>query len=237
MSQMSHNPLVHSPGHLRLRNKSCVIFGASTFVAATVARTFALEGCNLLLVDQDAEAIRELSHEIKEAAGFAVPCVVKEGNGRNLERALSLNPFRKLDLLIDDRTGAHREYLALDALLRGGENLIDCISDIRLLLASFTPVLSEKALPKELSGVDSNPVSAVLAKAIQAFPRRYRMNAICLRTKEKDLIGADVGTRPASDQSAPSRSLLAQYVAYAALFLASEEAAFVQDLCIPVGEA
>lgn len=48
-----HRLIDHIPGHLRLRNRACLIAGACTDIDLTIARVFASEGCQILAVDQD----------------------------------------------------------------------------------------------------------------------------------------------------------------------------------------
>ena len=62
-----------------LRNKNCLITGASGGLGSALARQLAKSGCNLFLVGRNTEKLSQLSKEILEKNGIMIKVSVPKG--------------------------------------------------------------------------------------------------------------------------------------------------------------
>lgn len=239
MSGEWYRSIDHIPGHLRLRNKTCVMFGAGTDVAATTARVFAAEGCKILAVDENEQAIRELVALIEEDGGFAVSCRASTYAAANLVHSLSTRDFQHLDILIDNGSGPDRDSFCLTSAWKMAEEFAFCPNSFRLLVARF-PKPASSGPPRQGLPPNDSSLLALLSRIRESAPDPVRVNAVCFNRQitlqpseqfTRDGASLVVGSLPNEDQAT-----LGLQIAYAALFLASDEAQFVHGVSIPIGD-
>jgi NAD(P)-dependent dehydrogenase (short-subunit alcohol dehydrogenase family) len=213
------------------------MFGAGTGVAATTARVFAAEGCRILAVDENEQAIQELVTLIQEEGGFAVSCRASTNDAKNLVHSLSTRDFQQLDILIDNGSGPYRDSFSLTSACKSAEEFAFCGNSFRLLVARFPKAVSSEPLRAALPP-ESSSIVAILTRILENAPGLIRINAVCfkhelaLQSREQltvEVPGLTVGSQPDADQAA-----LELQIAYAALFLASDEARFVHGMSIRV---
>jgi NAD(P)-dependent dehydrogenase (short-subunit alcohol dehydrogenase family) len=244
MLQGLYRWLEHVPGRLRLRDKTCLIVGAGTDVTATIARVFAAEGCKILAVDENDQIIRILVNLIQEEGGFAKSFHATIRDTEQLERILSNRQFPQPDILIDNwsaRPAPVDGLFTLQPVLVDSENCDPCRNSLHVLVAE-----SADAMPNALSNPGSPTFGTSLAGifarilAKTAAANWIRVNTVCFKHKPKPisseyLIADD--TRPAIDhQPNVTKPSLTLQIAYAALFLASDEATLVNDTSIFIND-
>jgi NAD(P)-dependent dehydrogenase (short-subunit alcohol dehydrogenase family) len=85
---------------MQLRNKTAVIYGASGFIGASVAKAFAREGARVFVTGKNKEAIATLVSDIAAAGGFAEGGVVDVLNEQAVKNHLEqvINKEGKIDI-------------------------------------------------------------------------------------------------------------------------------------------
>jgi len=238
---------------MRLRDKVAIITGGGSGIGKGIALRFAEEGCGVVLCDIDVDSGRRVEAEIEEAGGRAhfVACDVSvESDVRALVVA-ALERFGKVDILVnnafyrraqgDDALGLTNEVwqksldvivtgawwcskYALEPMLRQGHGVIINISSRLGLLAS----------PKSFAYCVAKAGLIQMARSIAVdFGREgIRACAICpgmVETPATEQALRDPEKRKASaDKRFIERFAVPRDVANAALFLASDEASYIQ---------
>lgn len=87
-----------------LQNKTAIVTGASSGIGAAVARLFAEEGANLILIGRRAEALEALTEAIGETGASALPAVGDVRDEETSIRAVALarDRFGGLDIAINN---------------------------------------------------------------------------------------------------------------------------------------
>ena len=245
----------------RLQDKVAVVTGAASGFGAGIARRFAAEGAAVVAADLDEAAGREVAGEIAAAGGQAtfVACDVTERAAVRRMIGHAVEAYGRLDLLVNNAGFSHvnqpltetseadfdRVYAvnvkaiylaALEAvpLLRaqGG----GCI-----LNTSSTAALRPRPGLTWYNGSKGAVNTITKSMAAELAPDRIRVNAICpvigatgmLETflgapDTPELRAKFIATIPLGRMSQP------EDIAAAALFLASDEAAFITGVCLEV---
>jgi NAD(P)-dependent dehydrogenase (short-subunit alcohol dehydrogenase family) len=236
--------LEHVPGHLRLRHKACLIVGAGTDVTAMIARVFAAEGCRILAVDENEQAIRILASLIQEEGGFATSRHATTRSTEELERILSNRNFPQPDILIDNWSARPIRidgHFTLPPVLKGPEFFGPCGNSLHVLVAG-----SSGAMPSALTSLGSPTIDTSFADAFarilakNAAADRVRANTVCFRRQPQPisseyLFAEDTGPATEHQPNVATPTLTLQ-IAYAALFLASDEARFVNGTSISIDD-
>ncbi len=234
-----YKSMPHIPGHLRLLGKTCLICGVSTEVAATVARVFAVEGCKILAADESRNDLRKLVSDIQEDGGFALPYEASPRRPENLIRALSTSRFNRPDIIIDCWSwGQRRVQIAVADSTQVPEPFSFCPHSLQLLVARVAPTISPNVLRDELQEASFPFASRILSLAAK-HAGEVRLNAVCFGmdlTVPPDNLGMDIPPAVASHNGpTANHASLALQIAYATLFLASDESRFVNGISIDVG--
>lgn len=237
--------LEHVPGHLRLRTKACVIAGAGTDVAAMIARLFAAEGCRVLAIDEDERAIRELVDLIEAEGGPATACHTRTRRTEELERCLARRQFGQPDILIDNWSRPRirrRGPFTASTAEQNSENVGLCPNCVDVFVAQSTDVIVDTPLlnPESIA-VDTSLVSAFTRiLAWNGGPNTIRVNTVCfnhnLRSISWKNTFASAAKLRAADLNVDGHLLILQ-IAYAALFLASDESRFVNGAVLSIDDA
>jgi 2-hydroxycyclohexanecarboxyl-CoA dehydrogenase len=236
--------LEHVPGRLRLRDKACLIVGAGTDVTATIARVFAAEGCRIIAVDENDQIIRILVKLIQEEGGFATSVHATTRGTEQLASLLSNRLFPQLGILIDNwsaRPAPIDGLFTLPSVLVYPEVFDPCRNSLRVLVAG-----SADAMPNTLSNPRSPTFDTYLPDIFARIflksnaANRIRVNTVCFKHEPKlisseYLIADDSGPAIEHQPNVIKPSLMLQ-IAYAALFLASDEATFVNDTSIFIND-
>ncbi len=238
----------------RLKGKIALISGGATGMGGASSKLFAAEGAKVGVVDRNEEAGRAIVDEIRRAGGvatFAKADVSKADEVNAAVKAISsefgtinvlfnhagtiiIKPF--LDCTIEDwewlmavnvTSMFHMTKAVLPGMLAAGGGAIVCTSSISAVAAT----------PREVLYNVSKGACHMFAQsiAVEYRDQGIRCNTVCpgfvatphgLReVKELSALGVDMSDAAIAVQQ--GRLCEPEEVAYAALFLASDEASFI----------
>jgi len=241
---------------MRLAGKIAFVSGAGSGFGAAIARLFAAEGAKVVLAERDAAAGERVAGEIG-AAALAVQTDVADAASvaAALDRTKAV--FGGLDILVNN-AGIAQKPMAVHAI---DEAEIDRIFAINIkglyhTLKHGLPLLEARgggAIVNIASNAGMRPrpgmawynaskaavINLTYTMAAELARKKIRVNAIApsmAETPMKDfIIGGDAKADAAVLRTIPlGRYAQAEDIARAALYLASEEAAFVTGAILPV---
>jgi meso-butanediol dehydrogenase/(S,S)-butanediol dehydrogenase/diacetyl reductase len=245
---------------MRLDGKVAIITGSGTGIGRAIATLFGREGASIVVNGRRRKQISATAGEILEAGGRAIAVAADVTSAVEVQRLTSsaLDAFGKIDILVNNagavvsrtttldcpesdwletiRVNLHSAFLCskfvLPELLRTKGNIIQIASAFGLLGAanSAAYTASKGAL-----------VSLTRAMAVDLGPFGVRVNSLCPAYIETD-INREMLTRIRKLgkidiilDRLPLRFLgEATDVAFAALYLASDEARWVTGVALPV---
>ena len=245
---------------MRLQDKACVITGAARGIGREAALLFAREGGRILVADRDTSGAERVASEIRDAGGDAYSCTVDVGCASEVESMIAEGErvFGGIQILFNNagifpaddggpeetseevwdqvmRVNLKGVFLGckfgIPALLRaGGGSVINTASFVALMGAAAAQV----AYTASKGGVlaFTREVAAIYAR------RNIRANALCPGPVDTPLLAeliADPEARARRLVHVPlGRFARAEEVAQAALFLASDESAYVNGTAFTV---
>ena len=237
---------------MKLEGKSIVVTGASSGMGHAIVELFAREGANVVAVARRAERLEELAASLQDAPGKVLPCPGDVSREEDICAAIDLavKTFGRLDVLVNnagvmddmspigDFTNAKLEHVfainvygpmyamrkAVEIFkAQGGGNIINVVSEGAFHSCAGAVYCASKAA---LTSLTKNT-------AFMYMPDHIRCNAIApggIATEIATSMGmpnmagygrvkAVLGCSPAPGQ--------AQDIANAALFLASDDSAYI----------
>ena len=239
----------------RLDGKVAIITGAARGIGAATARLFAREGARVAVTDIDADRGRETAAHIREEGGEAIFVHVDVTDPESVERMVqeALKAFGHIDILVNN-AGVLRDRTLLKMSLEEFDFVIDVnLRGVFLCTRAVAPVMVEQG-----QGVILNASSVValygnfgqtnyvaskagvigMTKvwARELGPKGIRVNAVApgfVRTEMTAKLPARVM------QAVVERTPLRMWgepedIAYAYLYLASDEARFVNGAVLNV---
>ncbi|OQM76419.1 SDR family NAD(P)-dependent oxidoreductase [Manganibacter manganicus] len=238
----------------RLDGKVAIVSGGATGMGGAASKLFAAEGAKVAVIDRNAEAAAATAAEIREAGGEAeyfVADVSDEGQvGKAVEGAakrfgpvtvlfnhagtIVIKPFLEIEVeewdwlhAVNVRSMFLMTKAVLPQMIAAGGGSIVCTSSISAVAATPNEVLYDTT-----KGACHMFARAI---AVEFRDRNIRCNAVCpgfIRTphglrevSDLDKLGVDVSDAAMAAQQ--GRIGEPEEVARAALFLASDEASFV----------
>ncbi len=244
----------------RLNGKVAIITGAGKGIGKVIARTFAAEGAKILVVDineSDGRAVAQDLHKAGAKSAFAKADVSKKADTENMAR-MAVEHFGRIDILcnnagifpwvrIEDMTeGDWDKVQAVD--LKGTFLTVKaCLSQMKqqnygriVLMSSIIGPINGFPGWAHYAAARAGSLGFMRSAAIEIAKHNITINAIL----PGDIRGEGLDYRDekyirCSGQSIPMRKIgEPEDVAYAMLFLASDEAKFItgQTLVVDGGQ-
>ncbi|MFV5363426.1 SDR family NAD(P)-dependent oxidoreductase [Acinetobacter calcoaceticus] len=237
----------------RLQNKVCIITGAASGMGESEAIAFAQQGAKLIIADMNLEQANQVAEKIINAGGeaFAFQVDVTQFNQLQQLVEFTLEKFGRIDVLLNN-AGIFDKYtnsldtteelwdtmfainvkavfnlsnLVLPKMIEQGSGAIINIASIAGLVAQMGGA-SYTASKHAVIGYTKH-LAAVYAK------HGIKINAICPGTIRTPMTAKMLETRP-TDKIPLDRFGEASEVAELAIFLASDEARFMNGSCITI---
>ncbi len=246
---------------MRLANKVAVVTGAGSGFGAGIAARFAAEGARVVLADLNEAAGRAVAERIGAKGGQAahIRADVTDADDTKSMIETAIDRFGRLDILVNNAGYSHRNqpltevseadfdrtyavnvkaiYLAareaVPVFRRQGAGCI--------LNTSSTAALRPRPGLVWYNGSKGAVNTITKAMALELAPDRIRVNAICPVIGATGMLETFMGKPDTPENRAVfiatiplGRMSTPEDVAAAALYLVSDEAAFLTGVCLPV---
>ncbi len=246
---------------MRLEGKTALITGAGSGIGECIARLFAKEGANVAVADVNSTAGEAVAAAIRAEGGEAIFGHTDVTVGADVEEMVrrTVDAFGELSTLVNS-AGITQQPCSI---LEIDEALVDRMLTVNLKSLYYTTVFAVPQLRRmragasivnlaSVAGIRPRPgmawygaskgavITLTDALAIELAPDRIRVNAIApVRTDTPMLWHMAGGESPAKREQMGSEIPLGRIgraidIAWAALYLASDEAAFVTGQCLSV---
>ena len=246
---------------MRLETKVAIVTGAGSGFGAGIARTFAREGAAVVVADIDQDAGTQVAEEVAGAGGRArfVHADVTKRTDVGAMVAAAVDGFGRLDILVNNAGYSHSNKPMLEV----GEEDYDRIFAVNVKAIYLAALEAVPRFRAQGGGCIINTSSTAALRprpglvcynaskgavntmtksmAVEFAPDRIRVNAICPVIGETGMLETFLGvpdtpeTRARFMATIPlGRFSTPADVANAALYLASDEAAFTTGVCLEV---
>jgi len=237
----------------RLQNKTSLVTGAASGIGLAIARRFAQEGAQLVLVDVASEKLRSQVEVLQEEEDclieFLAPADVSEEDTLEEAVAIAESQFGQLDVLVNNACAAdHQSITDLDRE-DWEQTLGNCLTSVFFGIKHALPVMKRQGSGSiiNISSVNSRVgspgmpaytaakggvVGLTRQVAVEYGPDGIRANAIrpgfTVTEEMREGLLSDPAERRTAIESCPLRRLgTPEDIANVALFLATDEAAYV----------
>lgn len=250
---------------MRVQNKSIIVTGAGSGIGEGIARRLAAEGGRVLVNDINAQAGQRVAADIRAAGGEAVFFQADVTKSKDVEAMVqeAVQRFGRLDVVVNNAGWTHRNRPMLEV----SEEDFDKVYAINVKSIYLSAIHAVPALRRAGGGSFINIAStaglrprpgltwyngskgAVIttskSMAAELGPDNIRVNCINPVFNPDTGLAAEFAGGPVDDARRAKflatiplgRFSTALDVANAALYLASDEAAFVSGVCIEVDGA
>ena len=245
---------------MRLTNKIAIVTGAGSGFGEGIAKRFSAEGARVVVNDIDAEKGERVAAEIMQRGGMAQCCAGDVSSDKDVARlvATALAVFGDLDVVVNNAGTTHRNQPMLDVTEDDFDRIYRVnVKSLFLTAKHAVPHFRRKRggvfiTIASTAGVRPRPgltwyngskgaaITTSRSMAAELAPHNIRVNVINPVAGETamlaDFMGQDtpemrakfISTIPLGRLSLPSD------VATAAVFFASDEAAFITGACLEV---
>ena len=240
---------------MRVKDKVVIITGAASGIGAATAEIFAREGAKVVVADFDQEQGERVAEQLKASGAEAFFFKVDVANAENVQQLMdkTLETFERLDVLINNAG-----ITADGWLIKMAEEAWDRVMDVNLKGVFNCSKLAAKIMMDQGQGVILNATSVVglygnmgqsnyaatkfgvigLTKtwAKELAPRGIRVNAVApgyTMTSMMDTVPEKL-LESLKEKTPLKRLGQPEDIAYAYLYLASDEAAYVNGEILSV---
>ena len=234
----------------RLEDKIALVTGGGAGIGRAIAETFAREGAHVVVADRDGDAAREVADTIVKSNGAAQAQTVDVTDTSQVKALMQrlADAFERLDVLVNNAgVGERSDFRHLDDAAwdkvwkTNVDGTVRCSREaFDLLKASgkgsiinLSSVMATKHTRQmSVYSATKGAVSALSRSlAVEYAPYGIRVNALCPGYVETALIGRYMAkpmiAKALLTQTPLRRFGTPQDIANAALFLASDEAAYI----------
>lgn len=242
---------------MRLKDKVAVVTGAASGFGEGIARRFVAEGASVVLADLNEAGAERVAAEIGPGAVAIGADVTRRDDVARMIHA-AVGRFGGLDILVNNAGYTHRN----GSLLGVPEEVFDRIFDVNVKSIYLATLVAVPLMEARGGGVILNTAStaglrprpgltwynaskgAVVtmtkSMAVELAPRKIRVNCLCPVAGETamlaDFMGEDTPEMRAKFVASVPLGRLSrpEDIANAALYLASDEAAFLTGVALEV---
>ena len=242
---------------MRLENKVAVITGAAAGFGEGMARRFAEEGAKVVVADLNAKGAERVAAEIGEAAIWTQTDVSLRSEFDEMVYAAK-SAFGRIDIMVNNAGYTHRN----GDMLNVDEETFDLITAVNMkaiyhAALAVVPIMERQGggvilTTASTAGLRPRPgltwynaskgwaITATKSMAVELAPKNIRVNCLCPVAGETGMLekfmGADTPEiREKFRASIPLGRLSTPLdIANAALWLASDEAAFITGVALEV---
>jgi NAD(P)-dependent dehydrogenase (short-subunit alcohol dehydrogenase family) len=240
----------------RLENKVAIVTGAAHGIGRAIAELFAEQGAWVLVADVDREAGASVVSGICQTGGQAQFAHTDVTSPNEVEQAVRIAASQsgRIDVLVNNAAHLGDWYDALAATpdqwdFSYSVTLMGAVHFTRAVLPWMIPHKSGSIINiGSIHGLQGGRASAVYTSMKHALigltrstacdfgPHNIRVNAICpgaIRTRISPPQGSEMHQRQVS-KTMLARTGEAREVAWAAVFLASDESSYITGITLPV---
>ena len=234
----------------RLEDKIALVTGAGAGIGRAIAETFAREGAHVVVADRDGEAAREVADAIVKSNCSAQAEIVDVTDTEQVKALMGrlAEKFGRLDVLVNNAgVGERSDFRHLDdaawdkvwktnvdGTVRCAREAFDLLkASGKASIINLSSVMATKHTRQmSVYSATKGAVSALSRSlAVEYAPYGIRVNALCPGYVETALIGRYM-QKPMIAKALLTQTPLRRFgtpqdIANAALFLASDEAAYI----------
>jgi 3-oxoacyl-[acyl-carrier protein] reductase len=223
---------------MRLENKVAVITGAAAGFGEGMARRFAQEGARVVVADLNAKGAERVASEIGETAIWTQTDVSLRSEFDEMVYAAK-SAFGRIDIMVNNAGYTHRN----GDMLNVDEETFDLITAVNMKAIYFSTLAAGLRPRPGLTWYNASKgwaITATKSMAVELAPKNIRVNCLCPVAGETGMLekfmGADTPEiREKFRASIPLGRLSTPLdIANAALWLASDEAAFITGVALEV---
>jgi 3-oxoacyl-[acyl-carrier protein] reductase len=241
---------------MRLADKVAIVTGAGSGMGASIAATYAREGARVAVLDIDADAAKKVAREIGNTA-LALGCDVAKPAEIDAAIRATLSAFDRIDILVNNAGVAHVNKPVTEITEAEFDRVFDVnVKGLFLFSQAVVPVFRRQGGGVMINigstaGLRPRPgLSAYNATkgavhnltrtlAVELAPDKIRVCAIAPVATETPLLPTFLGPAPGQREKFQAtvplgRLAQPQDIANMALFLASDEAAFITGNIVEV---